>query len=566
MNPAAFFINLNDSIDNLLRVMGNVTPFGTTSGFAIVLNSLNELEGVVADSDLRRYILENSRLPIKIEELLNRKYVFINESDYEKNLSSSVYMALNKRGWKTKSPIRYLPVVNEKNEVVRVLNLDELNSLYDSKRDLVYVIGLGYVGLTLALFLSNKQANVIGIEISSKKVEKLLDKISYVNETGLQNLLELNINRYFKPSNTYGIIDDRAPGVNATFILCLPTPLDNLKNPDEKYLIDAIVEICNYVKPGDLIILRSTVAVGFSRKAAKIIEERTKLKIGSDFFMVFAPERTLEGNALIELENLPQIIGGITKECQKRGLVFFRQFVSSTIAVNTTEESELIKIASNSYRDYIFSFSNYLSIVAQNYSLDINTVIKNANSGYSRNNIPSPSPGVGGPCLSKDSYFMPIVAKNEESPILAARKFNESMPSKVVEFLKKQIGESLIKSEIAAIGLAFKGVPETNDLRNSVGIEIVNLLKKLNSNITYYEATVQKDFESDVFPAIVNPQVILVLNNHPKNIDIAVNILNKTSFSDIWLFDPWRLISSSFKSTTKTSINYLTLSNISSML
>ena len=91
MNPAAFFINLNDSIDNLLRVMGNVTPFGTTSGFAIVLNSLNELEGVVADSDLRRYILENSRLPIKIEELVNRKYVFINESDYEKNLSSSFY-------------------------------------------------------------------------------------------------------------------------------------------------------------------------------------------------------------------------------------------------------------------------------------------------------------------------------------------------------------------------------------------------------------------------------------------------------------------------------------------
>jgi len=142
----------------------------------------------------------------------------------------------------------------------------------------------------------------------------------------------------------------------------------------------------------------------------------------------------------------------------------------------------------------------------------------------------------------------------------------ECVLKKVVEFLKKQIGESLIKSEIAAIGLAFKGVPETNDLRNSVGIEIVNLLKKLNSNITYYEATVQKDFESDVFPAIVNPRVILVLNNHPKNIDIAVNILNKTSFSDIWLFDPWRLISSSFKSTTKTSINYLTLSNISSML
>lgn len=566
MNPSTFFINLNDTIDNLLRVMGQVTPFGTTSGFAIVLNNLNELEGVVADSDLRRYILENSRLPIKIEELLNRKYVFINEADYEKNLSSAVYRALNKRGWKTKSPIRYLPVINKNKEVVRVLNLEELNSLYDSKRDLVYVIGLGYVGLTLALFLSSKEANVIGIETSSRKIEKLLNKISYVNETGLQNLLESNINRYFKPSNTYEIIDERAPGVNATFILCLPTPLDNLKNPNEKYLIDALVELCTYIKPGDLIILRSTVAVGFSRKATNIIEEKTKLKVGSDFFMVFAPERTLEGNALIELENLPQIIGGITKECQKRGLVFFRQFVSSAIAVSTTEESEFIKIASNSYRDYIFSFSNYLAIVAQNYSLDINTVIKNANIGYSRNNIPNPSPGVGGPCLSKDSYFMPLVTRKEESPILAARKFNESMPYKVVEFLKSRIGENLTKSEIAAIGLAFKGVPETNDLRNSVGIEIVNLIRKFNSNITYYEATTSKDLEIEEFPAIVNPQVILILNNHPKNIDVAVNILNKTSFSDLWLFDPWRLISPRFKSTTITNLNYLTLSNISSML
>ena len=566
MHPSAFFINLNDSIDDLLRVMGNVTPFGTTSGFALVLNSLNELEGVVADSDLRRYILENSRLPIKIEEILNRKYAFIKDSDYEKDLSNAVYTALNKTGWKTKSPIRYLPVLNEKNKVVRVLNLDELNSLYDSKRDLVYVIGLGYVGLTLALFLSNKEANVIGIEISSRKVEKLLGKISYINETGLQNLLELNINKYFKPSNTYGVIDDRAPGVNATFILCLPTPLNDSKNPNEKYLMDAIFELCKYVKPGDLIILRSTVEVGFSKKAAKIIEENTKLKTGSDFFLVFAPERTLEGNALIELENLPQIIGGITKECQKRGLIFFRQFVSSTIAVNTTEESELIKIASNSYRDYTFAFSNYLSIVAQKYSLDINTLIKNANSGYSRNSIPSPSPGVGGPCLSKDSYFMPTVTSNEESPILAARKFNESMPNKVVEFLKKQVGENLTNQEIAAIGLAFKGIPETNDLRNSVGIEIVNLLKKLNSNITYYEATLQKVPESDEFPAIVNPQVILILNNHPKNIEVAVDILNKTNFSDIWLFDPWRLISSSFKSTIKTNVNYLTLSNVSSVL
>ena len=240
------------------------------------------------------------------------------------------------------------------------------------------------------------------------------------------------------------------------------------------------------------------------------------MKAGIDFYLVFAPERTIEGNALIELDTLPQIIGGITRECQKKGVVFFQQFTSNTIAVDKIEEAELIKIASNAYRDYVFAFSNYLAIVAQEYSLDINTLIKNANSGYARNNFPSPSPGVGGPCLTKDPYFMPTIDSLDKSPVYVARKFNETMPARVVRFLQTQIGSEITSKEIAVLGLAFKGTPETNDLRNSTNVEIYNLLKSLNDRVTVFEPTFELGAQLDFYQRIKQPAIILVLNNNPK--------------------------------------------------
>lgn len=560
MDPKKFFVNKTSPLSELLSIMGQITPSGNSSGFAIVVDDDENVLGVVSDSDLRKFLLNKQVLPNEIIDLVNDNFVYISETEYINNLSASVYEVVNARGWKTKAPIRFLPVM-ENNKAVHVLDLMELAGIIENQKDLIYVIGLGYVGLTLALFMAGKQKKIVGIELDENKVESLVKKISYVNEIGLQNLLEQNIGTFFNPTKTYKTINQRSFGISATFVLCLPTPLDKFDQPNEKYLLEAIRTLTEFIRSGDLVVLRSTVPIGFCRKAATIIEEKTNLKVGIDFYLVFAPERTIEGNALIELDTLPQIIGGITKECQKKGVVFFQQFTGNTIAVDKIEEAELIKIASNAYRDYVFAFSNYLAIVAQEYALDINTLIKNANNGYARNNFPAPSPGVGGPCLTKDPYFMPTIDALDKSPIYVARKFNEKMPEKVVRFLQNQIGSEITSKEIAVLGLAFKGIPETNDLRNSTNIEIYKLLKTLNDTVTVFEPTFDLNVQPKFYQKIKQPAIILVLNNHPKNIDKALELLSRSEHPLTWLFDPWRLISLNLTHLTKSKVAYLTLSN-----
>jgi UDP-N-acetyl-D-mannosaminuronate dehydrogenase len=204
-----------------------------------------------------------------------------------------------------------------------------------------------------------------------------------------------------------------------------------------------------------------------------------------------------------------------------------------------------------------------LAIIAQKYDIDVNDLIQNANSGYSRNNFPKPSPGVGGPCLTKDPYFMPSLNSENQSPIFTARKFNESMPKFVIEFLLQKIGSDLFKYEIAIVGLAFKGNPETNDLRNSVSIEVSEILKGKKCFLTYYEASFENSEQPIQFPEMSNPKIFLILNNHSKNVDIVLNSVSKTSHKEIYIFDPWRLITLNLLKNLneKVKLKYLTLSN-----
>jgi nucleotide sugar dehydrogenase len=562
VNHKDFVVKTNSDFLQLLKVMSRITPSGNSSGFAVVEDNDDKVIGVVTDSDIRRFVLINKLLPSSIEDVVNRNFVSISKQDYELNFENSAFEAIKVKGWKTKFPVKFLPVIDN-NELKLIIDIEEFRNTFESQRDLIYVIGLGYVGLTLGLYLSSSGKNIIGIDVDRQKINLLNQRKSYIDEIGLQNLLSENLNKSFHAYSDYNVILQRERGVSGFFILCLPTPLDKKQQPNETFLVESVEALLPYINIGDSIILRSTIPIGFSKFIANLIEQKKEYKVGVDFYLIFAPERTVEGNALIELKELPQIIGGVTSECQKKGLQFFQQFMSNTVVVKKIEESELIKIASNSYRDYIFAFSNYLAIIAQKYDIDVNDLIQNANSGYSRNNFPKPSPGVGGPCLTKDSYFMPSLDSENQSPIFTARKFNESMPKFVTEFLFQKIGNDLIKYEIAIVGLAFKGSPETNDLRNSVSIEVSEILKEKKCYLTYYEASFENTEQPIQFPEISNPKIFLILNNHPKNVDFVLHGVAKTSHEDIYIFDPWRLITLNLLKNLnrRTKIKYLTLSN-----
>jgi nucleotide sugar dehydrogenase len=227
------------------------------------------------------------------------------------------------------------------------------------------------------------------------------------------------------------------------------------------------------------------------------------------------------------------------------GLNIFRGLANSVTPVNKIEGAELIKIIGNAYRDYVFGFSNYLIEICRRYELDINQIIESSNRGYPRSNIPSPSPGVGGPCLSKDTYFLPRSNnQNRISPYIVVRNVNERVPEESVEFIARVI-PNLNQFKCVGIGIAFKGIPETNDFRNSPSIDFLNSLRAIIKSIKVWDSAISDTYSYIPYP-IDNEfdtySFYAILNNNPKNIEFFTRKVVGSNTEEIIVFDPWRLI------------------------
>ena len=325
------------------------------------------------------------------------------------------------------------------------------------------------------------------------------------------------------------------------------------------HLRKSILDICPYLKSQDLIILRSTVPVGCTRDlVVKLIEQKTKLKFGKDLFISFCPERTAEGQAIDELKRLPQIVGNYCKKSSELTKKIFSEYNSTVIEVENLEAAELAKLIDNSYRDTIFAYSNQLSKLSEKLNLNLVDIIEKVNLGYQRNNIPKPSPGVGGPCLSKDSYILSSnfneLKIGSENLILLSRKVNESMTYNLFSRIKRKL--KLLKKnqdcKIFITGFAFKGSPETSDMRSSTTLDLLHLLKKNKfSNIWGHDYKVNsKDLKSlkirtcSIDQGFKDADAVLIMNNHQNyanlNIYKLLKKINKPSlFLDSWqIFEP----------------------------
>jgi nucleotide sugar dehydrogenase len=553
----------DESIERLLEVMTQVVTPRLGSGYAIVVNREAQASGVVTDADLRKFSARNARLPKNIAEVAHTDFISVEEGLSENEVVESLLDQMKSRGWKTVLPVRFVPVLKS-GIPIAVIDAQDLHFEISSHRDRLVVIGLGYVGLTLALAASSAGMSVVGIDSDYQKIESLKRKKSYISEPGIENLLNELVESDFYPRHTLFEMA-RAPGQSWNFILCVPTPLTRDFNLDTTYIKQAINDLLPYFQIGDSVILRSTVPIGTTREIAVMIEKELGWSVGTDFYAISAPERTVEGNALYELRELPQILGGVTANCAQHGYDLFQKISKRLVPVSSSEVSETIKITSNAFRDYTFGFSNYLTKVAQSYDLDVNEIIDNANFGYLRNSIPKPSPGVGGPCLSKDPYLLCNSGfTNLDSPVYAARKVNESMTQYVYNHLAEKI-PSLLTLEILILGLAFKGAPETNDMRNSPSIELAELFFKEGKRLFGWDAVVESSTIPSIFlrPKITSrPQVFLILNNHENNVQ-KLNTLLVGNNEKIWIFDPWRLIGNpkEILRFAPRGITYITLSN-----
>lgn len=409
----------------------------------------------------------------------------------------------------------------------------------------VCVVGMGYVGLTLAVVLAENDYEVYGVEINPKVVKDLKAGKPHFHEINLDKLLKRYVNKNL-------FITEKMPekGIDV-FIISVGSPIDKeTKKPILDSVVNSAKTVAENLNDGSLVILRSTVPVGTTRKIVKPILDKS----GKSYHLAFCPERTIEGKALTELKELPQIIGGLDEDSVDKAQDLFRKITPTIIEVDSLESAEMVKLLNNTYRDLMFAYANEVAMICEKLNLDAVEVIKKANLGYSRSNIPTPG-FVGGACLEKDPHILVDMSKKEgyiPNLIKTGRDINENQPAYVVEqivnFLKDKEKE-IAKSKILVSGFGFKGRPETDDTRGSLTLDLVKELKKKGfENICGHDFVIsgEKLKEFDVVPCKLeegfsDADCVIIANNHESYLKIDIERLTTAMKEDSLIYDVWHL-------------------------
>jgi nucleotide sugar dehydrogenase len=485
---------------------------------------------------------------------MNIDFIAIDDDLNINEIPEVIFGRLSARKIENRIPINYIPVLDKEKRLKSIFHISDLIPVMEHAGRQVLIFGQGFVGITLAMAMVNSGIPIVAFEQDEdlrREIESLKPRVF---EPHLRDILSKNLNNKYKLFGNK-LIDLERPTLfsKRIFIVAVGTPLKkkgNESNVDLNFVVEAFQEIAPTLKFGDLIVLRSTVPPGTTRTLANLIREKFNLRAGFDYHLAYAPERTVEGNAIAEVSRLPQLLGGFTVECTRQAANLFSEFVTSVVICENLEAAELGKLISNAYRDVRFAFSNEVAQLASRSEIDVIRLIEDVNLGYARNAIPFPSPGVGGPCLVKDSFMLGISDK-EKSVILSARHLNQDMvkftADKIISIARS------IPGKILVIGVAFKGVPATNDLRHSTPIEVCRELIQAGLTISAVDAVATSlEIEEHGIPSFEEPiddyNVICILNNNEKNAEIFRTILDnwskskRTQEARLVLFDPWGLV------------------------
>lgn len=545
LSELAVVVDVDDTIDATIRKMAAMSRQVTHVGLALILDESNKLLGILTDGDLRRAYAKGVDFFSPVSTIMVKDPITIPASMPSTRVISEIYRRVREAGRHSSESIRHVLLVDKDNILMDVVDfLDLLQQ--EEKYKKVAVFGLGYVGLTLAVSLANRGHLVTGVDLNAELVEQLLAGEPHILEPGLKDMLNVNQDRK-QITFTSRLGEDH----HSVYIIAVSTPLNEDNLPSLDSLNDVLHFIASRLRRGDQIMLRSTVPVGTTREVViPLLEKMSALKAGEDFHVTFAPERTVEGRAMYELQRLPQIIGAYSPSCMRHSSEFWSSMTPSIVRTASLEASEIVKLANNTFRDLSFAFANEIAFLADQYNVDAFEVIRAANDGYPRNPIPTPSPGVGGYCLTKDPLiFNSTPFAQREGIILgkAGRRVNENAMKyvvSVVERFAKRINKPISELSVLIVGLAFKGEPETTDLRGSASIEIAKILSGSVKSLSGWDAVITPQViesqgmiaEENLDVAIQKNDVILILNNHPENVPSETYV--KPSKSKL-IFDGW---------------------------
>jgi UDP-N-acetyl-D-glucosamine dehydrogenase len=367
----------------------------------------------------------------------------------------------------------------------------DLRRKIESHQAQVGVIGLGYVGLPLAVEFAQAGFSVTGIDIDQAKVDAINRGESYIQDIPTAVLKPLVDAGKLRATSDFAAV----AGLD-TINIAVPTPLRKTKDPDMSYIVAACEEIARYFHPGILVILESTTYPGTTDELVLPMLEKSGLKVGEDFFLCFSPERVDPGNPNFQTKNIPKVVGGTTAACTELGNLFYSQALETVVPVSSTRVAEMVKLLENTFRMINIGLVNEMAIMCDGMGINVWEVIDAAATkpfGF----MPFyPGPGLGGHCIPIDPFYLSWKSKQsgiEARFIELAGYINGQMPHFVVTKVQNalnEVGKPLKGSKIHIYGVAYKRNIE--DVRESPALDIIHLLQKRGAIISFSDPHVSE--------------------------------------------------------------------------
>ena len=398
----------------------------------------------------------------------------------------------------------------------------ELQEKIRTRTARVGIVGLGYVGLPLAVEFAKAGFAVTGIDVLEDKVARLNQGDSYVQDVPSSALRPLVNSKKFTATTDFSVVNELD-----TINIAVPTPLRKTKDPDMSYVVSACQEVAKHFSPGKLVILESTTYPGTTDELVLPMLERPGMKAGEHFFLCFSPERVDPGNPKYQTSNIPKVVGGITPACTEMGSLFYSQALENVVPVSSTSVAEMVKLLENTFRMINIGLVNEMALMCDRMGINVWEVIDAAATkpfGF----MPFyPGPGLGGHCIPIDPFYLSWKTKQagiEARFIELAGYINGQMTHFVVDKIQNALNDArkpLNGSHVHVLGVAYKR--DIDDVRESPALDIILLLERRGARITYSDPFVPKikldDHQltaSDALTSAAEADCVVVVTDHSK--------------------------------------------------
>ncbi len=404
--------------------------------------------------------------------------------------------------------------------------------------DTVGIIGLGYVGIPLALRISEIGKKVVGFDVLQARADQLnagKSPIKHITSDDISKMIAAG----FEATTDYS----RAAECDA-LIICVPTPLDKTRNPDLSFVTATMDSLAPHIKAGQLLSLESTTWPGTTKEVLLPYVERAGFAVGQDFFLVYSPEREDPGNANFNTKTIPKIVGGHTPACLEAGLALYGTFIDKVVPVSTTEAAEMVKLLENIHRSINIGLVNEMKIVADAMGLDIFEVIDAAATKPFGFTPYYPGPGIGGHCIPIDPFYLTWKAREyglHTRFIELAGEINAAMPRYVVDKTVRALneaGKSLNGAKVLALGIAYKR--DVDDMRESPSVFVMEQLREWGAVLDYSDPNVpvfpeMREHDFDLSSVDLTPESVATY-------DVVLLLTDHTSFDYVMIRDNAKLL------------------------